>query len=142
VSWDNLEALLVLSDKYDIPGIASMAADFLKSVTDFSSSSTAPTYIWKWLLVVDRMAAQQPVLEDLIQKVAASFKQTCTQDNVKTLSLPSSVLLTCALAGTWPAPQNGVALAPSHGHGGTLGFGRGGFGQPAFGVSNVMFVPR
>jgi hypothetical protein len=108
VSWDNVEALLVLADKYDMPGIGSMAADFLKSVPEyeFSSSSTAQDGIWKWLLLSDRVAAGHPqLLEDLIQKVAASFQQTCTEENVGRLSQRSVVLLTCALAGTWPAPQ-------------------------------------
>ena len=103
VTWDNLEALLVLADKYDIPAIASMASEFLKVCGGFSSNSKNQHYIWKWLPILDRMAgSHKELLEDAIQKTAASHKLTCTPENVQSLSQQSIVLLTCALAGTWP----------------------------------------
>jgi hypothetical protein len=103
VTWDNVEALLVLGDKYDMPGVACRASKFLnKNQKEMNSNEKDPNYIWKWILLLDHMATagNKPVFESCIQKVALRFKETCTMDNMKVLSKEGVEMLAGTLAGT------------------------------------------
>ena len=104
VKWDNLEALLLLGDKYDMPDLASRAAKFLAAHQgELNSTKNDSKYIWKWILLLDKAAAGkdwESLFEKCIQRVANSFKATCTRENMKGLSREAMEMLASALAGT------------------------------------------
>jgi hypothetical protein len=102
VTWDNLEALLVLGDKFDMPGLAYQATKFLDAnqanlnINDKDIKNT-----WKWMLLLDHAAAvNKSLLESFVQRAAVCFRETCTRKNMKCLSRESVEALAAALAGT------------------------------------------
>ena len=102
VTWDNLEALLVLGDKYDMPHLASRAAKFLNThVAELNSNEEDDKYIWNWIYLLDRAAgANRSLCDSCISRVATYFKVTCTSENMKGLSRGAVERLASALAGT------------------------------------------
>ena len=102
VTWANLEPLLVLGDKYDMPSLASRAAKFLEAHQhELNSTEKDSKYIWKWLLLLDNAAAgKESLMESCIQRVAYFFKATCTRKNMEGLSKEAVGMLASALAGT------------------------------------------
>jgi hypothetical protein len=103
VTWDNLEALLVLGDKFDMPDLAYRATKFLVAHhANLSSHDKDPKNIWKWILLLDQHAAglknKSLVLESCIQRAAVYFKDTCTRQNTNGLSREAVEMLAAALA--------------------------------------------
>jgi hypothetical protein len=105
VTWDNLEALLVLGDKFDMPDLASRASKFLNAhQAELNSNNQDSKYIWKWILLLDHAAGNKSLCESCIQRVATQFRSTCNRENIKGLSREVMEMLTVALAENDP-PQ-------------------------------------
>ena len=105
VSWDNLEALLVLSDKYDMPAIAVKGAIFLDAhSSELGHWEDDPKNIWKWLPLLDKAVLccnlSKHLLENCIFRAVSKFRQTCSAENLGSLSPSSVILLATAMAGT------------------------------------------
>jgi hypothetical protein len=104
VTWHNVKALLVLGDKYDMPGLACKALKFLDThQAEMNAIDKDHKYIWKWILLLDHTAAsnQSLVLKACIKRAASgSLKNTCTRENMKGLSRDAVEMLAAALAGT------------------------------------------
>ena len=59
VDWDSAERLLVLADKYDMPGVAAAVAAFLRSPRPYAVESQLHAHlnadnVWRWLQLVCR----------------------------------------------------------------------------------------
>jgi hypothetical protein len=81
VTWENLEELLVLGDKYHMPDLASRASKFLKAhQAELNSDDKDYKYIWKWILLLDHAAGKKSLCEACIQRVATQFSHTCTRE--------------------------------------------------------------
>ena len=115
VTWDNVEALLVLGDKYDIPKLASRALQFLKAhLHELNISKGSCRYIWKWVSLLDNAAAADGrgcVFEKCIQTVTTSFRDTCTMENMKGLSTQALAMLASALARTLPSKNTSKSVS-------------------------------
>jgi hypothetical protein len=104
-TWDNLEALLVLGDKYDMPGLASLAIKFLDvNQRELNGNAQDTKYIWKWIYLLDRKAtdSNKPVREISMQRAALCFKSKCTMEIMKGLSREAMEMLAATLPGTVP----------------------------------------
>ena len=114
VTWNNLDSLLVLGDKYDMPDLASRAAKFLEAhQKELNGSGKDPKYIWKWILLLDHAAAgKESLCESCIQRVTVFFKGTCTRDNMKGLSREALEMMASALAGTMAFKNPIVGICP------------------------------
>ena len=107
VTWDNVEALLVLGNKYDIPRLASRATQFVSAHQhELDTLPESCSYIWKWIFLLDNAAipGREGLFEDCIQIVATNsqFKRTCKRENMKGLSTKALEMLASALAGMFP----------------------------------------
>ena len=102
VTWDNVEVLLVLGNKYDMPDLESRAAKFLDAHhQELNSIEQDSKYIWKWILLLDNAAAgKESLYENCIQRLTVYFRNTCTRENMKGLSKEAVEMLASALAGT------------------------------------------
>jgi hypothetical protein len=115
VSWDNLKALMVLADKYDMPAIALKAATFLDEhcneltdiqITDYKLQNdiiVSEYYIWKWLPLLEKAVLcckSKRLLERCLFTAAGPFRETCTAEHLASLSHESLVLFGTAMAGT------------------------------------------
>ena len=114
VTWDNLEALLVLGDKYDISGLATRAANFLDAnQNELKGDDKDSKYIWKWILLLDSAAAgSEAMYEICIQRAALFFKNTCTRANMKELSKEEVEVLASTMAATMPISSSIKGICP------------------------------
>ena len=102
LTGDNLEALLVVGDKYDMPDLAHRVSTFLAAhLEELNSNPGDPMYVWTWISLLDRVAADiayTGLLERCIKVVAERFKYTCTEENMQHLSRRALVMLASVLA--------------------------------------------
>ena len=106
VTWENLEALLVLGTKYDMKHISSRADEFLDSnIRDLTGHyAEAPNFVWKWIKFLDAPSSEtlDPFhLDSYIWKAATAFKSTCSLKNMNGLSSSTLAKVAAALADTW-----------------------------------------
>jgi hypothetical protein len=110
VTWDNLKALMVLADKYDMPAIARKSATFLDAHFNELTGTDATTgsaddsrYIWDWLPLLDKAVLcgkSKHLMERCMFRAACSFRETCTAEHLTSLSYESLVLFGTTMSGT------------------------------------------
>jgi hypothetical protein len=107
VSWDNLEALLVLGDKYDMPVLREKAGGFLTShVKDLAADSAQ---LWKWMKLADK-ASLPAAVETCVAAISRRHRSSCcVKDNLQGLSREAVEALVCALA-AWPSSSTSSML--------------------------------
>lgn len=71
----NVERILKVSEKYDIPLLQQQCATFL-SAASFSGKPQDESYVWRWLEIADKMAMQ-----DVIDNCIISLD--CGRDTVR-----------------------------------------------------------
>ena len=101
VTWSNLEAVLVVGDKYDMPHIMSRGVKFLDAhMHELNTTEGHEKYIWKWLYLMDKTAElpECSVRNCLLR--LKGFNHTCTMARVQQLSRGTVDLLVAAFAGT------------------------------------------
>ena len=105
VNWDNLEALLLLGDKYDMPVLREKAGVFL---TAHIKDITAAEQLWKWMKLADK-AGLKAAVEMCVTAISLRHRSSCVKENLQGLSREGVEMLVCALA-AWPSSRSSSML--------------------------------